>query len=92
MEDAEPCMVKRTSWREKKRLADKSAQVPNTNQRTYTITDHRLEKPNIAVRQVRKGGKVTYEVSGDLSAPVPPIRESKYLNKNNVLRSIAGCC
>ncbi len=52
-----------------------------SDQRTYTIPDHRLEKPNLTVRQVRKAGKVVYEVAGDLSTPVPPIRESKYLNK-----------
>jgi TPP-dependent pyruvate/acetoin dehydrogenase alpha subunit len=49
--------------------------------RTYAIPDYRLEKPSIAIRQVRKDGKVRYEVSGDLSKPVPPIRESKYLTQ-----------
>ncbi len=51
------------------------------DQRTYAIADFRLEKPDIAVRQVRRGGAVSYEVAGDLSRPVPPIRESKYLNR-----------
>ena len=51
------------------------------NQRTYTIPDHRLEKPSFSIRQVRKAGGVSYELSGDLSAPAPPIRESKYLNR-----------
>ncbi len=51
------------------------------NQRTYSIPDYRLEKPNISVRQVPDGDTVRYEVSGDLSAPVPPIRESKYLSQ-----------
>ncbi|MGC2196108.1 MAG: thiamine pyrophosphate-dependent dehydrogenase E1 component subunit alpha, partial [Terriglobales bacterium] len=49
--------------------------------RTYTILDYRLEKPSISLRQVRDGDSVRYEVSGDLSAPVPPIRDSKYLSK-----------
>jgi TPP-dependent pyruvate/acetoin dehydrogenase alpha subunit len=49
--------------------------------RTDTIPDHRLEKPRFTIRQVRKDGEVRYEVSGDLSKPVPPIRESKYLSK-----------
>src|SRR5881296_3546148 len=49
--------------------------------RTYTISDLRLEKPSFSIRQVRKAGGVSYELSGDLSAPAPPIRESKYLNR-----------
>ncbi len=53
----------------------------NTSQRTYTIPDHRLEKPAFTLRQVRVGDTVRYEVEGDLSASVPPIRESKYLDK-----------
>ena len=32
-----------------------------------------------------KAGKVSYEVTGDLSAPVPPIRESKYLSKKQCI-------
>src|SRR5450631_1902216 len=49
--------------------------------RSYSIPDYRLEKPDFIVRQVRKGDEVRYEVEGNLSAPVPPIRESKYLTK-----------
>jgi len=53
---------------------------PDGDLRTYTIRDYRLEKPRFTLRQVRRGDEVLYEVeSGDLSAPVPPIRESKYL-------------
>jgi TPP-dependent pyruvate/acetoin dehydrogenase alpha subunit len=51
------------------------------NQRTYTIADYRLEKPSFTLRQVSKGDATCYEIEGDLSAPVPPIRESKYLDK-----------
>jgi TPP-dependent pyruvate/acetoin dehydrogenase alpha subunit len=54
---------------------------PASSQRTYTIHDYRLEKPAFTLRQVRAGDEVRYEVKGDLSAPVPPIRESKYLDK-----------
>ena len=53
----------------------------NTSQRTYSIADYRLEKPRFDLRQVRVGDVVRYEIDGDLSAPVPPIRESKYLDK-----------
>jgi TPP-dependent pyruvate/acetoin dehydrogenase alpha subunit len=58
---------------------------PISHQRTYTIPDHRLEKPNFTIRQVRKGDEVRYEVEGDLSAPVPPIRQSKYLNQKQCI-------
>jgi TPP-dependent pyruvate/acetoin dehydrogenase alpha subunit len=44
------------------------------------IVDYRLEKPSFQVVEVTKNGEVCYEVRGDLSAPVPPIRESKYLS------------
>src|SRR5271169_1562600 len=54
--------------------------------RTYTIRDYRLEKPSFTVRQVRAGNEVRYELeSGDLSAPVPPIRKSKYLSRDECL-------
>ena len=54
-------------------------------QRTYTIPDSRLEKLSIKLRQVRDGDTVRYEVSGDLSAPAPPIRDSKYLSKQQCI-------
>ncbi|MBZ5572385.1 MAG: thiamine pyrophosphate-dependent dehydrogenase E1 component subunit alpha [Acidobacteriia bacterium] len=55
--------------------------APTPSQRTYAITDYRLEKPTFTLRQVCVGDQVRYEIEGDLSAPVPPIRESKYLDK-----------
>src|SRR5690242_10802638 len=57
----------------------------SANQRIHTISDYRLEKPSFSVRQVRKNGEVSYQVSGDLSAPPAPIRESKYLSKQQCL-------
>ena len=60
-------------------------QSPISSLRTHTIADYRLEKPSFNVRQIRKGDEVCYEVSGDLNAPVPPIRESKYLDKKQSL-------
>ncbi len=54
--------------------------------RTYTILDYRLEKPSFTLRQVRAGDETRYEVeSGDLSRPAPPIRDSKYLSKQQVI-------
>jgi len=59
--------------------------IPTPSQRSYTILDFRLEKPDFSIRQVRRGDEVRYEVTGDLSAPVPPIRESMYLDKKQCL-------
>ena len=56
-------------------------------QRTYSIPDFRLEKPSFSVHQIRKGEECCYEISGDLSAPAPPIRDSKYLNKQQCIKT-----
>src|SRR5437660_11958153 len=66
------------------KISKNGAKRPATalpQQRTYSIPDYRLEKPSFSVHQVRKGPEVHYEVRGNLDTPVPPIRESKYLNK-----------
>ena len=56
--------------------------TPSGDLRTYTIRDYRLEKPNFKLRQVRVADEVRYELeSGDLSTPAPPIRDSKYLKR-----------
>jgi len=54
--------------------------------RTYSIPDFRLEHPNFTVHQSIEKDKdgaerARYEVKGDLGAPVPAIRDSKYLSK-----------
>ncbi|MGB7150172.1 MAG: thiamine pyrophosphate-dependent dehydrogenase E1 component subunit alpha [Terriglobales bacterium] len=60
--------------------------APNGDLRTYTIRDCRLEKPHFTARQVRVGDEVHYEVeSGDLAAPAPPIRDSKYLRREQCI-------
>jgi len=76
----------------KNRIAPKKAgshgsrqSSPGANQRAYTILDYRLEKPSFTLRQVRVGEQARYEVEGDLTAPVPPIRESKYLNRKQCI-------
>jgi TPP-dependent pyruvate/acetoin dehydrogenase alpha subunit len=63
----------------------KKSASPLAQQRTYSIPDHRLEKPNFEVRQVREGERIRYEISGNLNTPVPPIRESKYLDKRQTI-------
>jgi len=68
-----------------RRPAPLAAKTALPQQRTYTIPDHRLEKPTFTVHQVRKDDTCCYEVEGDLSAPVPPIRDSKHLNKRQAI-------
>ena len=59
---------------------------PDAYLRSYTIRDYRLEKPTFTLRQVRAGDTLRYELeSGDLSAPPPPIRESKYLSREQCI-------
>jgi pyruvate dehydrogenase E1 component alpha subunit/2-oxoisovalerate dehydrogenase E1 component alpha subunit len=58
--------------------------------RSYSIPDYRLEHPDLSVRQTIEKGKdgtehVRYELTGDLDGPVPPIRDSKYLDKKRCI-------
>jgi TPP-dependent pyruvate/acetoin dehydrogenase alpha subunit len=58
----------------------------NGDLRTYAIRDYRLEKPEFTLRQVRVGDEVRYEIeSGDLSAPAPPLRDSEYLRREQLI-------
>jgi TPP-dependent pyruvate/acetoin dehydrogenase alpha subunit len=77
--------------KKKGRKPTKSAE-PSGDLRSYTIRDYRLEKPSFTLRQIVErnkdgaSGEVRYEVeSGDLSAPAPPIRESKYLSREQCI-------
>ncbi|HEY1271233.1 MAG TPA: thiamine pyrophosphate-dependent dehydrogenase E1 component subunit alpha [Terriglobales bacterium] len=54
---------------------------PSNTRRTYEILDYRLEKPDFEVEQVCVGDEVCYQVKGNLTAPAPPLRDSKYLNR-----------
>src|SRR5579862_9237588 len=63
---------------------------PGQHLRTYSIPDLRLEHPTFTVTQQTEKDKtghehVRYEVAGDLDAPVPPIRDSKYLDKQHAI-------
>jgi len=48
------------------------------------IQDYRLEKPCFTLKQSRTGDELRYECEGDLSAPVPPLRDSKYLSQKQL--------
>ncbi len=54
-------------------------------QLSHAITDYRLEKPTFTLHQVRDGEQVRYEIEGDLSAPVPLLRDSRYLSKEQLI-------
>jgi TPP-dependent pyruvate/acetoin dehydrogenase alpha subunit len=76
--------------RSKSRGRGESKARLNSDLRSYSIPDYRLEHPAFTVRQVVEQDKqghqhVRYEVEGDLDAPVPPIRDSKYLDKRPAL-------
>jgi TPP-dependent pyruvate/acetoin dehydrogenase alpha subunit len=62
----------------------------NSDLRTYSIPDYRLEHPQFTVLQRTEKDKhgaqhVRYEVTGDLDAPVPPIRDSKHLTQQQAI-------
>src|SRR5438309_7014556 len=62
-----------------------STKTPAVRVNQYGIPDWRLEQPEFEVREVSDGAEVHYEIKGKLNAPVPPIRESKYLNKEQCI-------
>jgi TPP-dependent pyruvate/acetoin dehydrogenase alpha subunit len=79
-------MAKKTQPKTSRSKIKRSSPPPpitakNSQERTYKILDYRLEKPSFELSQIRDGDTVRYEVSGNMSAPVPPIRDSKYLSK-----------
>jgi TPP-dependent pyruvate/acetoin dehydrogenase alpha subunit len=49
--------------------------------RSYNLPDYRLEHPEFELHMETVGEEVQYRVDGDLTAPAPPIRESKYLSR-----------
>src|SRR5947209_17599712 len=51
----------------------------------YGTPDWRLEQPEFEIVDDSGGQEVHYEIRGQLDTPVPPIRESKYLKKEQYL-------
>jgi TPP-dependent pyruvate/acetoin dehydrogenase alpha subunit len=49
------------------------------------ITDYRLERPEFHIELVREGTETRYVVHGRTEAPVAPLRESKYLSREQIL-------
>jgi pyruvate dehydrogenase E1 component alpha subunit/2-oxoisovalerate dehydrogenase E1 component alpha subunit len=53
--------------------------------RSYNIPDYRLECPEFRIFMSGEGSNVEYRIEGDLSGACPPIRESKYLSREQCL-------
>lgn len=53
--------------------------------RSYNIPDFRLEHPEFRIFMSGEGSSVEYRIEGDLSATPPPIRESKYLSREQCI-------
>ena len=62
-----------------------SASPDASSRRTYSIPDSRLEKPEFRIFMSGEGSSVEYRIEGDLSAAAPPIRESKYLSRQQCI-------
>src|SRR5260370_10010252 len=59
--------------------------APAVRLNQYGIPDWRLDQPEFEVFEVSNGPEVHYKIKGKLNAPLPPIRESKYMTKEQRL-------
>jgi TPP-dependent pyruvate/acetoin dehydrogenase alpha subunit len=57
----------------------------STSRRSYDIPDYRLERPEFRIFMSGEGANLEYRIEGDLSAAPPPIRESKYLTREQCI-------
>jgi len=62
-----------------------SSSSPASSLRTYEIPDYRLERPEFRIYLSGEGTNCEYRIEGDLSAAAPPIRESKYLSREQTI-------
>jgi len=53
--------------------------------RAYSIPDYRLERPEFRIFMSGDGANVEYRIEGELSAPPPPVRDSKYLSREQCI-------
>jgi TPP-dependent pyruvate/acetoin dehydrogenase alpha subunit len=53
--------------------------------RSYNLPDYRLEQPEFTLHMETTDEQVQYRVEGDLTAPAPPLRESKYLKREQYI-------
>jgi pyruvate dehydrogenase E1 component alpha subunit/2-oxoisovalerate dehydrogenase E1 component alpha subunit len=61
------------------------AQQPPPTQNPHGIPDYRLEQLPFHIEGEWKDGNYHYKVVGDTTAPAPPLRPSKYLNREQSL-------
>jgi TPP-dependent pyruvate/acetoin dehydrogenase alpha subunit len=63
--------------------ASADGDAASSSLRCYNIPDYRLEQPEFSITTERDAAtdETRYRVEGDLSAPPPPIRDSKYLKR-----------
>lgn len=59
----------------------RNGKAPGIRTNPHGIPDWRLEQPDFRVVEIAKNGEVRYEIEGRLDTRVPPIRDSKYLSK-----------
>jgi len=62
-----------------------SAQPQSSSLRSYEIPDYRLERPEFRVYLSGEGSNCEYRIEGDLSAAAPPVRESRYLSREQAI-------
>jgi len=61
-------------------------EAASSSLRAYNIQDFRLEHPDFSIEQERDDSdEVHYRVTGDLSPPAPPIRDSRYLTREQCI-------
>jgi TPP-dependent pyruvate/acetoin dehydrogenase alpha subunit len=70
----------------KSRNASKNGDGPApTGIRSYSIPDYRLEHPEFRIFMSGEDASLAYRIEGDLSAGPPPIRDSKYLSREQCI-------
>src|SRR5579864_6871127 len=62
-----------------------ASKAPAVQVNQYGIPDWRLEHPEFEVLEITDGPEIHYEIKGKLNTPVPPLRESKYLTREQHL-------
>ncbi len=77
------------SLRQSKNITPKADAPSNdsasSSLRCYNIPDYRLERPEFRIAMWGEGSSIEYRVEGDLSATPPPIRDSKYLSREQCI-------
>src|SRR6185369_15316452 len=63
------------------------AEAASSSLRCYNIPDYRLEHPEFSIIMERDAAtdETRYSIDGDLSADPPPIRDSKYLKREQCI-------